>query len=101
MNENKEMNAISVRTDGPSGSPDCSNCGRMTYETKHYWICGNCGQRRKNYDSTKQTSDSTKHEWRWHATGAGMGWCCDRCDGYHGFKSDEDRPPENGCEANG
>ena len=36
------------------------------------------------------------HEWRWHATGAGMGWVCDKCDGHHRYVSDED-PPKYGC----
>jgi len=25
--------------------PECSNCGRSTRETPHFWICNNCGQR--------------------------------------------------------
>ena len=44
-----------------------------------------------------QNPDACEHKWRWHATGAGMGWCCDKCDGYHAFKRDEDRPPVTGC----
>lgn len=37
------------------------------------------------------------HEWHWHATGAGMGWICYKCDGYHRFTTDENTPPEVGC----
>ena len=38
-----------------------------------------------------------KHEWRWHATGAGMGWVCNRCDGHYRFTTDENEPPTTGC----
>jgi hypothetical protein len=37
------------------------------------------------------------HEWRWHATGAGMGWVCHKCDGYHRFTTEENDPPALGC----
>lgn len=37
------------------------------------------------------------HVWRWHATGAGLGWNCDRCGRHHRFTGDEDSPPRFGC----
>lgn len=47
--------------------------------------------------SPRQDKKPDAHAWRWHATGAGMGWVCDKCDGHHRFTTDEDRPPERGC----
>jgi len=43
-------------------------------------------------------SDAVEHEWRWHATGAGLGWFCDRCESYYRFTSAENQPPPTGCE---
>ena len=28
----------------------------------------------------KENPGKCIHDWRWHATGAGMGWFCDKCD---------------------
>ena len=38
------------------------------------------------------------HKWRWHSTGAGMGWVCDgECDGHHRYTGDDNPPPKYGC----
>lgn len=50
-----------------------------------------------NPSKSASGSSEAAHEWRWHATGAGMGWVCDKCDGHHRFTRDEDSPPERGC----
>jgi len=26
-----------------------------------------------------------EHKWKWHATGAGMGYSCEKCNGYKAF----------------
>lgn len=38
------------------------------------------------------------HDWKWHATGAGMGWICERCDTHYRFTTDENHPPKFGCQ---
>lgn len=60
-------------------------------ETGTVW--GSC----RNSQCDGRAKMDARHHWRWHATGAGMGWVCDRCGGHHRFTTDEDRPPETGC----
>ena len=55
-----------------------------------------------NPSKSPNGSSGVAHEWRWHATGAGMGWVCDGpCDGHYRFTSDEDLPPKYGCISDG
>lgn len=50
-------------------------------------------------DAAQQISQQNPHRWRWHATGAGMGWVCDGpCGAYFRFVADEVKPPQFGCE---
>ena len=44
------------------------------------------------------TTERDTHKWRWHATGAGVGWVCDgECDGHHRYTGDDSPPPKYGC----
>jgi len=48
--------------------PECSNCGRSTRKTPHYWICNNCGQRHSRQNSgitgaiASGASESSDHD---------------------------------------
>lgn len=54
-----------------------------------------------NPSKSPNGSSEAAHEWRWHATGAGMGWICWKCDTHYRFVCDEDKPPEMGCHETG
>jgi hypothetical protein len=106
----KEYLAAHPRQEVPENSaPKCEECGGVAtiwaqhFKHGHVYLCGDCLG--PDYNSAKplfrgtsdpsanarpeQTgiatgtpveSDQSRHEWMWHATGAGSGWCCLKCD---------------------